>query len=98
MSAVQPTARKRILVRGTGAAPPGVPMKMFQRLKVTLAVAATSGDVAGWPALRRARSVTVIASGIAAVVSSGNHFSVTEGGYGAATRYVPSAAAAPVAV
>src|SRR3954470_13183946 len=84
--------------RGRGIRPPGVPMKTFQRLNVTAAVAATSGDVAGTPPFRRVRSVTVIDSGIVSVAWSGNHLSVTDDGYGAATLYVPSGAAGCVEV
>ena len=73
-------------------------MKTFQRLNVTLAVPATSGDVAGTPPFRRARSVTFICSGIVSVAWSGNHLSVTVDGYGWATLYVPSGAAGCVDV
>src|SRR3954447_1975558 len=93
MSAVHPTARKRMRSRGAGTRPPGVPMKMFHRLNVTFTVAVTSGPGAT-PLPWRARSVTVIARGMASIAWSGNHLSVTEAAYGAATLYVPSAAAA----
>src|SRR4051812_38821024 len=90
---VHPTARKRIRVRGRIAPPPGVATAISNRLKVTVVDPATSGDVGGRPALTRARSVTVICSGIVSVEASGNHLSVTDDGNGCATRKVPSAAA-----
>src|SRR3954447_7432839 len=90
---VHPTARKRIRVRGRIAAPPGVATAISNRLNVTVVDPATSGDVGGRPALTRARSVTVICSGIVSVEASGNHVSVTDDGNGCATRKVPSAAA-----
>src|SRR4051812_36142973 len=90
---VHPTARKRIRVRGRIAPPPGVATAISNRLNVTVVDPATSGDVGGRPALTRARSVTVICSGIVSVEASGNHVSVTDDGNGCATRKVPSAAA-----
>src|SRR3954464_1141276 len=66
---------------------------MPKRLNVTVLDPTTSGDVSGSPALTRVRSVTAICSGIVSVVSSGNHLSVTDDGYGWGTRYVPSGAA-----
>src|SRR3954467_15455012 len=90
---VHPTARKRIRVRGRIAPPRGVATAISNRLNVTVVDPATSGDVGGRPALTRARSVTVICSGIVSVEASGNHVSVTDDGNGCATRKVPSAAA-----
>src|SRR3954447_24396971 len=91
---VHPIARKRIGVRGRIAAPPGVAAMMAKRLNVTVLDPATSGDVGGRPALTRARSVTVICSGIVSVEASGNHATVTDDGDGCGTRGGPAPAAA----
>src|SRR5689334_5219465 len=93
MPDVHPIAPKRIRVRGTGVRPPGVAMSIVQRLNVTVAAAATSGVVGGWPALSRVRSVTVMVSGIVSPVAPANHGSVTESGNGWAIANEPSAAA-----